>query len=411
MSYLINPSGRIVEIDDLKQYTELLNTGEFTKPSKAEIEKYVENQYEKYRRCKDRKEEPTNKEFINIDKQNIYFVTVSQGGKDGYSISSGALIREMRDLGINLNTYYKNQAIAILFHNPYSVLRQESPFRIIYTMFESDKIPDDWQEYLKVADIIIVPSKWCQEVFKRSGINTQVIPLGYDNKVFKFKDRLITPKRKENFTFLHYNAFNIRKGFVEVFKAFTKEFEKDEPVKMIFKTTLSNPPFPINPTVYPNIEVIPGKINDEGMADLCYRSDCFVFPSRGEGFAIPPLEAMATGIPIIVPNAHGITEYFDKNCMYEVAVKETCPALYSRYKNQDVGKMVICDIDDLRRKMRYVYEHQEEAIEIGKLGAKHAQKWTFTNTAIKLKNLIDNIDPKLIKNRQSENLLILDRVS
>ena len=36
-----------------------------------------------------------------------------------------------------------------------------------------------------------------------------------------------------------------------------------------------------------------------------------------------------------------------------------------RYKNQDVGEMYVNDVDDLRKQMRYVYEHQDEALEKG----------------------------------------------
>ena len=82
----------------------------------------------------------------------IYLATVSQGGKDGYSIASGKLIAELKKIDILAQTHYDNQKVAILFHNPYSIARIESPYRIIMTMFESDKIPDDWKGYLEMAD-------------------------------------------------------------------------------------------------------------------------------------------------------------------------------------------------------------------------------------------------------------------
>lgn len=85
-----------------------------------------------------------------------------------------------------------------------------------------------------------------------------------------------------------------------------------------------------------------------------------VYPSRGEGFGITPLEAMATGLPAIVPNAHGITEYFNAGYMLEVKVAEKCPGLYHSFKGQDVGEMVICDVNDLRQQMRFAYNHQQQ---------------------------------------------------
>jgi glycosyltransferase involved in cell wall biosynthesis len=286
----------------------------------------------------------------------------------------------------------------------------ENPIKVIYTMFESTKIPDDWIEYLKVADKVLVPSRWCRDVFKKAGIDTEVVPLGYDDDIFTYKEKENKRKAKKVFNFIHYNAFNIRKGFLEVFKAFTEEFEKDEPVKLILKTTLSSPPIPIIKKNYPNIEIITEKFSEKELADLLHKSDCLVYPSRGEGFGMVPLEAMATGTPAIVPNAHGITEYFDKDCIYEVKVKEECPALYLRYRGEDVGKMVICDIEDLRKQMRWVYEHQDEAIEKGKKASDYVRQWTFRKTAGKLKSIIDGLYELPIKDKKNPNTLQLSEV-
>ena len=135
-----------------------------------------------------------------------------------------------------------------------------------------------------------------------------------------------------------------------------------------------------------------------------------MFPSRGEGFGITPLEAMATGIPAIVPNAHGISEYFNSDYMYEVKVKEMTPALYSRYKNQDVGDMFLNDIKHLQKQMRYAYEHQDEVLAKGERAAEYVKKWTFKKTAEIIKKEYDRIMSKPMPKTKITNVLPLEVV-
>lgn len=402
MPVLINPAGRFVVIDDPTAYETWAAMPGFKKPDQKQEEEFLAKRREKIENIVNPPKPKTSNK--------VYLATVSQGGKDGYSLASARLISELKKLDILAQTHYDNQKVAILFHNPYSISRIESPYKIIYTMFESDKIPDDWKGYLDLADEVLVPSRWCQSVFKKAGVESRVVPLGYDSSIFTYTERENKAKAHKPFVFLHYNAFNIRKGFPEVFKAFVDEFDPSEPVKMIFKTTVSPIPLPITKEKYPNIEIISGKTTETDLVDIIDRSDCFVFPSRGEGFGITPLECMATGMPAIVPNAHGISEYFNSEYMYEVKVGATCPALYSRYKNQDVGKMVVCDVPDLRARMRWVYEHQDEAQAMGKKASEYVKKWTFVNTAKQMADIINLAMKKEVFDDPNKNKLVLELI-
>lgn len=395
--YLLNPSGTVVELEDIEEYQKLQGKG-FKLPTPGQVQ-----EYQRTRASIDKKLHPDPQ-----DESDIYYCSVSPA-KNGYGIASDFIKGAFDELGVKYSEAQAGQKIGFLFHAPYSVTRLDNPIKIIYTMFESDKIPDEWKEYLDAADLIIVPSHFCMEVFAKAGYNARVVPLGYNDRDFTFVEREIKHDTHEPFVFLHYDAFNIRKGFLEVVKAFLEEFDKLEPVKLIFKTTKDVVPFNFPPSEYPNIEVLLGACMDSELADLCKRSDAFVFPSRGEGFGMTPLEAMATGLPTIVPNAHGISEYFNPEYMYEAEVGEVSAAAYRRYRGQDVGNMITVDTKQLGRQMRYVYEHEKESKEVGRKASEYVKQWSFKRTAEMLKEIFDEYMAMPVKKKPLANILPLEQ--
>lgn len=400
MPLLVNPTGKFVVIDDPKKFDYWLQQDGFRRATQKEEKQYLNERMAKIKA----------KELEKHKGKGLYLASVSVGGKDGYGRASDLIKKELTRLDIPVTRYYNDQKVALILHAPPTIARVEAPYRILYTMFESTKIPDEFIPYLKEADKVLVPSTFCKTVFDKAGIKTEVVPLGYEDDVFTYKERENKRKAKKTFNFLHYNAFNVRKGFLELFKAFTQEFEPDEPVKLILKTTLHKAPLPITKSQYPNIEIIRGKKSERELLQILHDSDAFVFPSRGEGFGLTPLEAMATGLPTIVPDAHGISEYFNARFMYEVEVAETCPGIYLRYKGQDVGEMVVCDIEHLRRQMRWIYEHQDEALEVGKKASKYVKKYTIKKTAEHLKAIYEDALMEPTKERKLKDVLTLEKI-
>jgi glycosyltransferase involved in cell wall biosynthesis len=57
-----------------------------------------------------------------------------------------------------------------------------------------------------------------------------------------------------------------------------------------------------------NIHTPPANVGDDELAALYENALCLAFPSKTEGFAIPPLEAMTKGCPVISSNAASLVE-------------------------------------------------------------------------------------------------------
>jgi glycosyltransferase involved in cell wall biosynthesis len=62
------------------------------------------------------------------------------------------------------------------------------------------------------------------------------------------------------------------------------------------------------PTIHRSNIYRTGYISDDDLAAFYQNALCLVFPSKTEGFGIPPLEAMARGCPVISSNAASLVE-------------------------------------------------------------------------------------------------------
>lgn len=272
--------------------------------------------------------------------------------------------------------------------------------KIGFTMFETSKIPrsvvgNEWsgitgqpEDACNKLDALFVPSEHNKMLFEREGVTVpiHVVPLGVDTEHYKFMDR---PKRN-TFTFFMSGVLTIRKNPGAVLSAFLDLFKDNPDVRMVFKThsgTMGHLQMP-----YKNVSIIDEYTTTEKMLQYFYDADCFVFPSRGEGFGLVPLEAMSTGLPVIVAKNTGMADYCDEKYNYFVQKHTMQKAVRFPTKWGDVGEWYDPDYNELKSLMKYVYEHQDEARAKGRLGAQWIRDyWTFDNTARKIIELVNKV--------------------
>lgn len=230
------------------------------------------------------------------------------------------------------------------------------------------------------------------------------IPWGTDIDLFNYDENT----KNTTLTFFHSAGMNPhRKGTDFVIKAFNKIVNKYQDIKLVIHTqTELNKFFPELDTVINklsqsnNIEIINKTITAPG---IYFKGDVYVYPSRLEGIGLTIIEALASGLPIIVPN-NGPMNEFISNSSQVVTISK----LYSR---SDGYYWPLCEvsISDLADKMSYYIENKSDILEYKKESRKFAvENFNWSDNKKPLNHIFKNatfspLEDKLIKKLNKED--------
>lgn len=180
----------------------------------------------------------------------------------------------------------------------------------ILTMWEGSDVPSPWVEGLNRFTNVFAPSEFVRDVFVQSGVEARVhlLPLGINSDFYKTAERSTPTDRP--FRFLTIGKMEPRKNLDTLIAAFRHQFTLDENVELWIKTREGFCSTSVKKAAQEDkrICIIEKTIDEENLALLYYKCDCFVYPSRGEGFAFPPRNAIATGMPTIVTDWSALAE-------------------------------------------------------------------------------------------------------
>jgi glycosyltransferase involved in cell wall biosynthesis len=243
---------------------------------------------------------------------------------------------------------------------------------VSYTMFEASKLPTGWADVVnRRAAMLLVPCEWCANVFRDNGVKRpiHIVPWGVDARDYPFRVRA---QRNDPYVFMWSGTPDLRKGWDLAYQAFTRAFSRRKDVRLVmhFRDELpASPRFGDE-----NVKVITGLLDTETQLAWLTAIDCFVFPSRGEGWGSPPREAASTGLPVITTNAGGLAVDIDRWAL-PIDTRGTRSAEYGVWDAGTIGDWREPDIDQLVERMRWCADHREEAAAFGA----SASAWIHTH--------------------------------
>ncbi len=289
--------------------------------------------------------------------------------------------------------------------NPCDVNQLHGKRRIFYTMLESTRLPPYWVQSLNTVDEVWTPSHWGKQCFKESGVTVpvNVVPGGVPLELFNPQIEPAIPP-SDLFRYLMERKWEHRKGYDVAVRAYSEEFHDGENVELLLNCMTINyfvTNFNVWEALYrlrlnPNhaaISVIREPIEDYHNMGRLYRSaNCFLAPTRGEGWNLPLLEAFACGVPCIATDWSAQTEYItDENCILlkknKVVPSVNPNQIYQEYLRY--GEWIDPDIGELRGKMRWAYENRSELAKYGRTAAFDSHKWTWDESAKKAKAILE----------------------
>jgi GT2 family glycosyltransferase len=278
-------------------------------------------------------------------------------------------------------------------------------YKIGFTMLETDRIPAEWARQANLMDEVWCPSEFNVKTFRDSGVTRpiHVIPLGIDPAYFNPQIR--SARVSERYTFLSVFEWGERKAPELLLRAFNEEFSSTEPVVLVCKILNADTSVNVHDEIR-RLELNPagGQIHvslnhvvPSYQLGMLYRSaDCFVLTTRGEGWGMPILEAMACGLPAIATNWSAQCDFMNVGNAYPLAVDGLVPAVAKcpYYKG---FRWAQPSYWDLRRRMRHVYSNQGEARAVGERASREAlSRWTWDNAASWIIDRLDDVTRRVV---------------
>jgi glycosyltransferase involved in cell wall biosynthesis len=352
---------------------------------------------------------------------------------DGYGQSARNYVSALRDLGcpvrtdhiylprdIDLSLYGdstifgdwtgRSRRFPFLVNqcHPDQYRKPAGQFSIGFTAHETTEFPAEWLPYVDMMDELWAPSSFVREAMLRSGLKKpiHVIPHGVDCDIFYPHLPRGIMELSSRFVFLTMGSFYLFKGFDVLIRAYLQEFAPEEGTLLVLRTAL--PPHALR---WPGFigECIDAMTREAGvmrpapillmeeplsqgaLADLINSGDAMVSASRGEGFGLALMEAMACQKPVIATAFGGALDYLNDENSFLLdyrpvpALSTPNPFRMPVRKAHREGTWAEPSESSLRKAMRRIFEGGKEVeMRASRAFRDIRSRWTTAHAAVKI---------------------------
>lgn len=197
------------------------------------------------------------------------------------------------------------------------------------TVWETDKIPNNWTSLCNSLNEIWVPCDWNVEVFRTSGVTVPIKKLPHCINTNEFQnvknsESISSQISSDRFNFYSIFQWSTRKNPEGLLRAYLSEFNSEDNVALVLKTyymnnstqdkqmiidAITRVKSDLQLTNTPPVLLIHGGLSRDEILTIHNCCDCFVLPHRAEGWGVPHFEALAMGKPVIATGYGGNLEY------------------------------------------------------------------------------------------------------
>lgn len=296
----------------------------------------------------------------------------------------------------------------------YPKYMEKDKYHIGHLFWETDQLPKEWIAPCNLMNEIWTASEAQAQIFRDSGVTVPIkcFPQPIDTT---FADKNNVPFKLKGFDgLIFYSIFQWieRKNPRALITNYWKTFEGKRDVCLLIKTYGVNHATPefdlirkdilewkkqMNLTHYAKIFLVTRLLSTSDIFRLHETGDCFVFPTRGEGWGIPVVEAALKAKPTITIDHTGVMDFMTEN-EYLPCKTETQEVVLQNSNKWYVSPQHWSEIniDDLTRQMSAVYYNSSIAKAKGQAAKDLViKKFNYHTVGTAMSNRLNEIEKSL----------------